>query len=103
MLREGGVVLATVPAVMPVFRYDDELWGDYWRFTAKSLGRLFEESFGPENVTVHCFGNILAVEAFLHNLPANSLTRDELDAHDQSVPLVIAVRAVRAHADGSVG
>ena len=35
-LKDGGVLLATLPGISQICRYDMEQWGDYWRFTDAS-------------------------------------------------------------------
>jgi len=93
ILAPGGVVLATVPGITQMVRPYADLDGDYWRLTAYSARRLFEEFFPPEAVTVQTYGNVLSSIAFLHGLAAEELRRDELDARDPDYELVIAVRA----------
>ena len=95
ILRPGGVVLATVPGISQVSRWDMERWGDYWRFTTLSARRLFEAGFPPELVSVAPHGNVLASIAFLHGLAAQDLRPDELDHNDPDYQLLITVRAVR--------
>jgi hypothetical protein len=94
-LRPGGVALVTVPGISQISRYDMDRWGDYWRFTDASMQRLFGDVFGPENVTVVTYGNVLAACAFLHGLAAHELTKTELDYHDADYQLIIGLRAVR--------
>jgi SAM-dependent methyltransferase len=98
ILRPGGVLLATVPGITKVSRGEAELWGDYWRFTAQSARRLFEEAFPPGAVRVEAQGNVLAAVAFLHGLAAEELSRRELDAHDPDFEVTVAVRAAKAPA-----
>jgi SAM-dependent methyltransferase len=98
ILRPGGVLLATVPGITKVSRGEAELWGDYWRFTAQSVRRLFEEVFPPGAVQVEARGNVLAAVAFLHGLAAEELSRRELDAHDPDFEVTVAVRAAKAPA-----
>jgi SAM-dependent methyltransferase len=98
ILRPGGVLLATVPGITKVSRGEAELWGDYWRFTAQSARRLFEEAFPPGAVKVEAQGNVLAAVAFLHGLAAEELSRRELDAHDPDFEVTVAVRAAKAPA-----
>ena len=59
-LKPGGVVLATVPGISQISRYDMDRWGDYWRFTDASARRLFADVFRVENVTIATYGNVLA-------------------------------------------
>ena len=96
ILRPGGVLLATVPGISQMSPYDRDRWGEYWRFTAQSLGRLLSDSFGSRNVAVESYGNVLASTAFLQGLCAGDLSRDELEHRDQRYQMLIAGRAVKA-------
>ena len=93
ILRPGGVVLASVPGISQVSRWDMQRWGDYWRFTTLAARRLFEIAFPPELVSVEAHGNVLVAVAFLHGLAASELRPEELDQHDPDYPLLITVRA----------
>jgi SAM-dependent methyltransferase len=92
ILRPGGVLLVTVPAVSKL----DRRLTDYWRFTTASCTRLFAEVFGQENIIVESFGNVLTAISFLLGMAAEELSQAELDEHDKAFPLVVAVRAVKA-------
>jgi SAM-dependent methyltransferase len=96
ILKPGGVLLATVPGISQMSPYDRDRWGEYWRFTAQSLGRLLGDRFGSARVEVEAFGNVLASTAFLQGLCADDLTRDELDHRDQRYQMLVAGRAVKA-------
>jgi SAM-dependent methyltransferase len=93
MLRPGGVLLATVPAVARVSHEVD--FDDYWRFTVDSARRLLAPSFGDENVTVVSRGNLVAANAFLAGLAASELSARELDDDDERFPVLVTARAVR--------
>jgi hypothetical protein len=95
-LRPGGVALITVPGISQISRYDMERWGDYWRFTDASARRLFSDVFGPENVTVVTYGNVLAASAFLHGIAMQELGKQELDHYDADYQVIIGIRAVRS-------
>lgn len=90
VLRPGGVLLATVPAVSRVWRPGH----DFWRFTEWSIGPLVGETFGEE-VSVRSYGNTLSAIAFLAGMAHEELTRRELDAVDPLFPVTIGVRAVK--------
>jgi SAM-dependent methyltransferase len=96
ILKPGGVLLATVPGISQMSPYDRDRWGEYWRFTAQSLGRLLGDAFGNPNVAVESYGNVLASTAFLQGLCAGDLRRDELEHRDQRYQMLIAGRAVKA-------
>lgn len=92
ILRPGGVLLVTIPAVS---RLAGEGYTDYWRFTPASCSRLFGEIFGPDQVTVYPYGNILTAVAFLEGMACEELSKRELDANDERFPVLLAIRAVK--------
>jgi SAM-dependent methyltransferase len=91
LLRPEGVLLLTVPSVSKIVPDCD---GDYWRFTAASCSRLFGEVFGPANITVTSYGNLLSCTAFLQGMAYQELPDKKLKHNDEAFPLIIAVRAV---------
>lgn len=93
ILRPGGVLLATVPAVSRVDSDYLPRHGDYWRFTVHGCERLFGDQFGAEQVTVRSYGNVLTSMAFLTGLAFEDLSRRELDEHDSGIPTMISIRA----------
>jgi SAM-dependent methyltransferase len=95
ILKPGGSLLATLPGISQISRYDMDRWGDFWRFTSLSARRLFEESFPAGNVTVQAYGNVLVAVAFLEGLALEELKREELDQSDRDYELLITVRAVK--------
>ena len=95
LLKPGGVLLVTVPGISQMSPYDRDRWGEYWRFTAQSLGRLLGEAFGSANVEVESYGNVLASTAFLQGLCAGDLSKEELDHRDQRYQMLVAGRAVK--------
>ena len=99
MLKEGGVLLATVAGISQISRYDMDKWGDYWRFTTLSAKASFEEVFGEDNVSVQAYGNVLSSIAFLHGLAMEELTRKELDLNDDNYQMLITVVAFKKRSD----
>ncbi len=92
-LRPGGVVLATIPGISKISRYDMDRWGYFWSFTSASARRLFEAAFPSGYVQVNAHGNVLAAAAFLYGLATQELKAAELDFVDPDYELLIAVRA----------
>lgn len=93
LLKDGGVLLATVSGISQISRYDMDRWGDYWRFTDKSIKMLAEEA-GFSKVEVIVFGNVLAATAFLQGLAVEDLPdRSLLDVVDSDYPVTIGVVA----------
>ncbi len=92
ILRPGGVLLVTIPAVS---RLAGDGYTDYWRFTPASCARLFGDVFDAEQVTITAYGNVLSAVAFLEGMASEELSRRELDVIDERYPVVLAIRAVK--------
>ena len=88
-LKPGGVALITVAGISQISRYDMKRWGDYWRFTDRSLKMLFEKYVPEENIKIKTYGNVLSSVAFLHGLASDELTQEELDYADQDYQMLI--------------
>jgi SAM-dependent methyltransferase len=94
-LLPGGSLLATLPCVSQVSRYDMDRWGDYWRVTDQGARALFEKAFAAERISVVSFGNVLTAIASLAGLAAEELNATELDTADPDFQVLIAVHARR--------
>jgi hypothetical protein len=90
ILRPGGTLLVTVPAVSKLARPMD-----YWRFTVASCALLFGDIFGSEQISVRSHGNVLTAVAFLTGMAYQELSPDELETNDERFPLIITVRAFK--------
>jgi len=98
-LKPGGVLLATFPGISQISRYDMERWGEYWRFTTRSAGKIFEEHFPAANVSVEAHGNVLAANAFLQGLALEDVRQKELDYFDPNYEVLITVRARKSESE----
>jgi SAM-dependent methyltransferase len=95
LLAPGGVLLATLPGISQISRYDMDRWGDYWRVTTAAARRLFEPVFG-EHVEVESLGNVLAATMFLQGLTVEDLPDPSLlDRHDPDYQVTVTVVARR--------
>ncbi len=94
LLKPGGVLLATVPGISQISRYDADRWGDFWRFTPAALRRLLAQRFAAGAITIEVYGNVRAASAFLYGLAAEELSPAELDFADEDYPVLIASRSV---------
>ncbi len=100
VLRPGGVLLATLPAVSRVcLEYGRD--GDFWRVTPAGARRLFESAFGAD-VEVVTFGNALTGSAFLYGVGAAEVPAGA-DIADPYNPMLVGVRARKAGADHAPG
>jgi SAM-dependent methyltransferase len=95
ILRPGGTLLLTVPGITQVPA--GTTWSDtwYWAFTPLAVRRLLGETFGPGQVTVTAYGNVLSAAAMLYGLSSSDLREDELAATDPEYPVIIGARAIR--------
>ncbi len=96
ILAPGGVLLATVPGITKISPPEDEEFGEWWHYTARSFGRLAEEPFGVGNVEARAYGSVLSAAGFLYGLAASDLRPEELAARDRLYEVIVAVRAVKA-------
>ena len=94
LLKPGGTMLATVACLTQISRYDMDRWGDYWRFTDLSIGKLFEEVFGACNVDIYIYGNVLAAISLLQGAAYEDIpNKASLDEVDRDYPVIIGVVA----------
>lgn len=93
ILKLGGALLATVPAVSPIVA--ETYLTDYWRFTPESCAALFGEIFGHDSIRVRSYGNMLTGIAFLAGIAHEELTERELAAHDKRFTMLISVSAMK--------
>jgi len=96
ILKPGGVLLASLPTLSPICRYDMDRWGDYWRFTSAAANKLFGDVFSAGNLQVNVHGNVLVAMAFLLGMASEELTSEELDFKDPDYETLITLRAVKA-------
>ena len=98
ILKPGGVLLASLPGIAHISRYDMDHWGEYWRFTTMSARRLFESVFPSDTVEVHQYGNMLTAIAFLLGLASEELRENELNYCSPDFQLLLTVRAAKPRA-----
>jgi SAM-dependent methyltransferase len=95
ILKPGGVLLATIPGISQISRYDMDRWGDYWRFTSLSAKKLFQEFFLDKKIEVETYGNVLSAISFLQGISTEELKKEELDYCDPDYEVIITVRAIK--------
>jgi len=95
ILKPNGVLLVTMSGITQISQYDNERWGDYWRFTSLSATKLFEEYFPSNNITIKSHGNVLSAISFLEGLASKELKKSELDFNDPNYEIIITIRAVK--------
>lgn len=91
ILRPGGTLLCTVPAISRIARL--QLETEYWRVTPAACSRLFGDVFARGEIAVRGHGNVLTAVAFLVGMAVEELSPHELQRDDPFFPLVVTVRA----------
>jgi len=96
VLKPGGILLCTIPAVSRVNYEDGGLDnGDFWRMTRAAVARLVAETTNGETYAIETFGNVRTCTAFLYGLAVEEVPRPVLDFHDPWFPLVHCLRVVK--------
>lgn len=94
-LKPGGCILATLPCITQVSRFDMDRWGDYWRVTDRGARTLFESSFPVSAVETSIYGNVLSAITSLTGLAAEELSSTELDFSDPDYQVLVCVVATK--------
>jgi len=95
LLKDGGVLLATVGGISQIARSEMDKYGDYWRFTNKSIELLFNETMFS-HVEIVPMGNVMASCAFLQGMALEELpNKTLLDVMDENYQLIIGIKAVK--------
>jgi len=101
MLKPGGVMLVNFPCVDYYFHRGLDMGTGrplfvFWWFTPIQVDNLLRRvGLGAGDYRVSIDGNLFARVAYQMNMPAEELSRLELDHVDEGHPLLISVRAVK--------
>jgi hypothetical protein len=95
-LKPGGTLLLTASGISQISRYDMDRWGEYWRFTDKSLKMLLAEILPDGLADVQPHGNVAVAKAFLDGLAFDELDRQTLDYQDDDYQVVLTAKLQKA-------
>jgi SAM-dependent methyltransferase len=95
-LKPGGTLLLTASGISQISRYDMDRWGEYWRFTDKSLKMLLTEILPDGLMDVRPHGNVAVAKAFLDGLAFDELDRQALDYQDDDYQVVLTAKLQKA-------
>ena len=87
--------MLTAHGISQISKNDYENWGEYWRFTKKSMEILMEEAFPKEFVKVETWGNVKTSIGFLYGLCEDDLKEEDYGYNDEQYPLVVTVKCVK--------
>jgi len=100
-LKSGGTLLITVPGISQISRYDMDRWGDYWRFTDKSLKMLIEEAAPDSEIEIQTFGNVAVAKAYLDGLALEEFPKEILDYYDNDYQVILTAKVKNTVKDAS--
>jgi hypothetical protein len=101
LLKQGGVLLVNFPCVDYYFPRGLDMGTGaplylYWWFTPIQVENLLRRvGLDAADYSITQYGNLFARVAYQMNLPAEELTRPELERVDLGHPLLICVRVVK--------
>ncbi len=94
ILKPGGILLVTVPAISPLDPdFPDH---DFWRFTQNSCRVLFGDVFGEDNIAVETYGNFVTCSGFLSGMAAEEIAPRRLNDKSDIYVQGVCVRAVKS-------
>jgi SAM-dependent methyltransferase len=96
ILKPGGAVLATLPFISALSGVDMAQWGEQWRYTSHSARRIFGDVFGPDNVEVRTYGNLVLAMAYLNGFAVEDLDPEDFEHVDPLIELISTVKATKA-------
>ena len=94
-LKPGGSILLTASGISQISRYDMERWGEYWRFTNKSMETLIGTLRPEADFAVQTYGNVAVAKAFLDGLAFEDLPAGVADFHDPDYQLLVTARITK--------
>ena len=101
LLKPGGVLLANFPSVEYCFDRGLDMGTGaplfvFWQFTPLHVENLLRRcGLADTDFELELFGNLFTRVAYLMNMPAEELTRAELEHVDPAHPLLICARVVK--------
>lgn len=102
LLKPGGVLLVTVPAITPDFLTPVE--GEfYWAIFPAALRSILSEQFDPRKLLIDARGNMATAIAFLAGLAQQDLAEGEFVPNDPHFPMIVTARAVKSKASYDIG
>jgi hypothetical protein len=89
ILKTNGKAIITVAGLSQISRYDMDKWGDYWRFTDKSLRKMLAETFGNDNVEVEIMGNVYGATMLLQGIAFEEVNIAKLAVKDDNYQVIL--------------
>jgi len=90
ILNKDGFFIGTVGSVSHISKYDNDRWGDYWRFTELGIKTILSES-DFDVIDITGYGNMLSAKAMFDGCVVEDFDDISLlDYEDPIYPLIIS-------------
>ncbi len=89
LLKPGGCALITAHGISQISPYDYRNWGEYWRFTPKTINALFSQL--GINQCVISYGNVKTAVAMLYGICVEDLSKEDFEYNDDQYPLLLGI------------
>ena len=87
IVRPGGTILATVPALVPLIADGPQ----YWMMSAEGWRQMAARAWSEADIEVCAYGNCLAATAAMLGLAMEELSEAELEHQDDRYPVMITI------------
>lgn len=89
ILKPGGFAILTDPFLTPISMYDEVRWGEFSRFTERSLKKVLNEQTWIESYEIGFLGNSVTSAAIMLGIPAEQIEKKWFDPVRKSHATVI--------------
>ncbi len=91
LTKKNGQCLFTVGGVSGISKFDNDRWGDYWRFSTKSLHEILHKYF--EEIKINSYGNASVAASFILGYVSEDIPNSILNIEDEDYPVIITAVA----------
>ena len=88
MLKPGGILFGTEPHISPISVFDEHRWGEWNRFTKRSLAKTL--SLLSQDFEVNTWGNAYSSAALILGIPSESLNLELITESRESHATVLS-------------
>lgn len=96
LLKIAGCALITVHGIAQISLYDYRNWGEYWRFTKKTLENMMA-SYCNIEYEIHSYGNVKIAAAMLYGLAVEDLDKKDFGYDDEQYPVILTLMVTKKY------
>ena len=91
LTNKNGQCLFTVSGISGISKFDNDRWGDYWRFSTKSFHEILNKYF--EKINIDYYGNASIAASLILGLVREDIPNSILNIKDEDFPVIITAIA----------